>query len=141
MRLPMRSVWLATNQHRLVGRAGDGTQSQGAVAEGKLARYQVVHFATHGLLSGESAAILKARAEPALILTPPQDDDTAAELEEDNGLLTASEVAQLELDADWVVLSACNTAAGEKGNAEPLSGLARAFFYADARPCSYPTGQ
>jgi CHAT domain len=48
-------------------------------------------------------------------------------------LLTASEVAQLELDADWVVLSACNTAAGEKGNAEPLSGLARAFFYANAR--------
>jgi CHAT domain-containing protein len=48
-------------------------------------------------------------------------------------LLTVSEVAQLELDADWVVLSACNTAAGEKGNAEPLSGLARAFFYANAR--------
>ena len=101
--------------------------------EGKLARYKVVHFATHGLLSGESGAILKARAEPALILTPPQDGATAAELEDDNGLLTASEVAQLELDADWVVLSACNTAAGEKGNAEPLSGLARAFFYANAR--------
>jgi CHAT domain-containing protein len=101
--------------------------------EGKLARYKVVHFATHGLLSGESAAILKARAEPSLILTPPRDGATAAELEDDNGLLTASEVAQLELDADWVVLSACNTAAGEKGNAEPLSGLARAFFYANAR--------
>jgi hypothetical protein len=41
--------------------------------------------------------------------------------------------AIIELDADWVVLSACNTAAGEKGNAEPLSGLARAFFYANAR--------
>jgi CHAT domain-containing protein len=47
--------------------------------------------------------------------------------------LTASEVAQLDLDADWVVLSACNTAAGEKGDAEALSGLARAFFYAKAR--------
>jgi CHAT domain-containing protein len=42
-------------------------------------------------------------------------------------------VAQLELDADWVVLSACNTAAGDKGDAEALSGLARAFFYAKAR--------
>jgi CHAT domain-containing protein len=42
-------------------------------------------------------------------------------------------VAKLELDADWVVLSACNTAAGEKGDAEALSGLARAFFYAKAR--------
>jgi len=92
----------------------------------------VLHFATHGLLSGESAAILKAKAEPALILTPPQDSAPGA-LEEDNGLLTASEVAQLELDADWVVLSACNTAAGERGDAEALSGLARAFFYAKVR--------
>ena len=101
--------------------------------EGKLARYRVLHFATHGLLAGESEAILKAKAEPALMLTPPKDGASAAELEEDDGLLTASEVAQLELDADWVVLSACNTAAGEKGDAEALSGLARAFFYAKAR--------
>jgi CHAT domain-containing protein len=101
--------------------------------EGKLAHYKVLHFATHGLLAGESEAILKAKAEPALILTPPEDGKTAAELEENDGLLTASEVAQLELDADWVVLSACNTAAGDKGDAEALSGLARAFFYAKAR--------
>jgi hypothetical protein len=40
--------------------------------------------------------------------------------------------AQLELNADWVVLSACNTAAGDKPGAEALSGLARAFFYAGA---------
>jgi CHAT domain len=40
-----------------------------------------------------------------------------AELEEDDGLLTASEVAQLELDGDWVVLSAFNTAAGDNGDA------------------------
>src|ERR1700730_14539812 len=51
----------------------------------------------------------------------------------DDGLLTASEVAQLKLNADWVVLSACNTAAGEKPGAEALSGLARAFFYAGGR--------
>jgi hypothetical protein len=48
-------------------------------------------------------------------------------------LLTASEVAQLKLNADWVVLSACNTIAGDKPGAEALSGLARAFFYAGAR--------
>jgi CHAT domain-containing protein len=100
---------------------------------GKLARTRVLHFATHGALAGESEAILKAKAEPALILTPPKDRTTSAQLEEDDGLLTASEVAQLELDADWVVLSACNTAAGDKGDAEALSGLARAFFYAKAR--------
>ena len=51
----------------------------------------------------------------------------------DDGLLTASEVAQLKLNADWVVLSACNTIAGDKPSAEALSGLARAFFYAGAR--------
>src|SRR5262249_50164035 len=101
--------------------------------EGKLAHYKVLHFATHGLLAGESEAILKAKAEPALILTPPKDGATIAELEQDDGLLTASEVGQLELDADWVVLSACNTAAGDVGDAEALSGLARAFFYAKAR--------
>jgi CHAT domain-containing protein len=62
------------------------------------------------------------------MLTPP-----ATASEEDDGLLTASEVAQLRLDADWIVLSACNTAAGGAEGAEALSGLARAFFYAGAR--------
>jgi CHAT domain-containing protein len=42
-------------------------------------------------------------------------------------------VAQLKLNADWVVLSACNTAAADKPGAEALSGLARAFFYEGAR--------
>ena len=102
-------------------------------SEGKLARYRVLHFATHGLLASESETILKAKAELALVLTPPKDGVSAAELERDDGLLTASEVAQLQLDADWVVLSACNTAAGDKSDAEALAGLARAFFYAKAR--------
>lgn len=96
---------------------------------GTLARYRIVHFATHGLLAGEMAAMAKRQAEPALIMTPPDfpvNDD-------DNGLLTASEIAQLKLDADWVVLSACNTAASANVDAEALSGLARAFFYAQAR--------
>lgn len=51
----------------------------------------------------------------------------------DDWLLTASEVMQLKLDADWVVLSACTTVAGDKPGAEALSGLARAFFQAGAR--------
>jgi CHAT domain-containing protein len=96
---------------------------------GTLARYQIIHFATHGLLAGETEQLAQSLVEPALLLTPP---GTATE--EDDGLLSASEVAQLKLDADWVVLSACNTAGGgEKGDAEALSGLARAFFYAGAR--------
>lgn len=95
--------------------------------KGSLAGYRTVHFATHGLLAGETESLGQG-AEPALLLTPP---DVATRA--DDGLLTASEVAQLQLDADWIVLSACNTASGEKGGAEALSGLARAFFYAGAR--------
>jgi CHAT domain-containing protein len=89
-----------------------------------LADYRVVYFATHGLVAGDVEGL----GEPSLALTLPN-----APSELDDGLLTASEVAQLRLDADWVVLSACNTAAGEKPGAEALSGLARAFFYAGAR--------
>ena len=102
--------------------------TEAAVKTATLSRYRVLHFATHGLLAGEVAQLGQARAEPALVLSPP-DQPT----EEDDGLLTASEVASLKLDADWVVLSACNTAGGEEAGAEALSGLARAFFYAGAR--------
>lgn len=62
------------------------------------------------------------------MFTPP---DVATE--DDDGLLTASEVAALKLDADRVVMSDCNTAGGGAPGAEALSGLARAFFYAGAR--------
>jgi CHAT domain-containing protein len=72
---------------------------------------------------------LKGLAEPALVLTPPSE----ATLEND-GLLTASKIATLKLNADWVVLSACNTAASDGApDAGGLSGLAKAFFYAGAR--------
>jgi CHAT domain-containing protein len=90
-----------------------------------LSQYRVLAFATHGLLPGE----LRCQAEPALALTPP-----AALTPTDNGLLDASDIAQLRLDADWVVLSACNTAGPDGAlGGESLSGLARAFFYAGAR--------
>ena len=99
-----------------------------AVKHAALDRYRVLHFATHGLLAGQAALVGSSAAEPALVLTPPE---TASD--EDDGLLTASEITQLKLNADWVVLSACNTAGDEKSGAEALSGLARAFFYAGAR--------
>jgi len=92
-------------------------------ADGELARASVVHFATHGLVSGELAGL----TEPAIVLTPP-----SVSTSDDDGLLTASEVTTLKLDADWVILSACNTASSD-GGGETLSGLARAFFYAGAR--------
>ena len=89
-----------------------------------LDQYRVVDFATHGLVAGEVNGL----SEPALVLTLPDRPSS-----DDDGLLTASRVAKLKLDADWAVLSACNTAAGDRPGAEGLSGLARAFFYAGAR--------
>ncbi len=95
-----------------------------AVKQADLSQTKVLAFATHGLLSGDLAGLL----EPALVLTPP-----ATATRWDDGLLTASEIADLRLNADWVVLSACNTAGGEGPGAEGLSGLARAFLFAGAR--------
>jgi CHAT domain-containing protein len=91
-----------------------------------LEHYRVVHFATHGVVAGQWRDL----GEPGLILTPPKD---LAQADKDDGYLSASDATELKLNADWVVLSACNTAAGENGNAETLSGLAKAFFYAGAR--------
>jgi CHAT domain-containing protein len=94
------------------------------VKRAPLADYRIVYFATHGLVASD----VRGLAEPSLVLSIPR------ELSEfDDGLLTSSEVAQLKLNADWVVLSACNTIAGDKPGAEALSGLARSFFYAGAR--------
>jgi CHAT domain-containing protein len=98
------------------------------VKQTKLDQYRIIYFATHGLVSGDLEQFANSKAEPALALTIP-----GKPTDLDDGLLTASEIAQLKLDADWAVLSACNTAAEDKPGAEALSGLARAFFYAGAR--------
>jgi CHAT domain-containing protein len=102
--------------------------TEAAVKQAKLDQYRIIYFATHGLVAGDIAHFSKAKAEPALALTLP-DEPT----EIDDGLLQASEVTQLQLDSDWVVLSACNTASSDGVGAEALSGLARAFLYAGAR--------
>ena len=91
---------------------------------GELRDFRILHFATHGALAGEASGT----AEPGFLLTPPL-KGTAA----DDGYLSATEIAELTLDADWVILSACNTAAGDTKGGQSLSGLARAFFYAGAR--------
>ena len=101
--------------------------------DGSLSRYRVVHFATHGLLAGElggtdGEAEGGRLQEAGLVFTPPK-----TPTEEDDGLLTASEITELKLNAEWVILSACNTAAGDRPGTEALSGLARAFFYAGTR--------
>jgi CHAT domain-containing protein len=89
-----------------------------------LHEYQIVSFATHGLMAGD----LDGLNQPALALASPK----VAKIDGD-GLLTMDEVLGLRLNADWVLLSACNTGAGEEAGAEAVSGLGRAFFYAGAK--------
>ena len=89
-----------------------------------LRRYRVVAFASHGLVPGD----LEGLTQPALALSAPD----VAEVEGD-GLLTMDKILSLRLDADWGVLSACNTASGQGTGSEAVSGLGRAFFYAGAR--------
>ena len=110
----------AADSDIFLGRAASETQVKSLA----LSDYRIVYFATHGLVAGD----VKGLAEPSLALTIPRNPSS-----HDDGLLTASEIAQLKLNADFVVLSACNTIAGEKPGAEALSGLARAFFYAGTR--------
>lgn len=94
------------------------------VMETDFSRKSIVMFSTHGLVPGE----LDGLTQPALALSSP---DVTGEKDSD-GLLTMDKILELKLNADWVVLSACNTASGD-GNSEAVSGLGRAFFYAGAR--------
>jgi CHAT domain-containing protein len=96
-----------------------------AIEKAGLKNYRVLHFATHALLPSD----LQCQNEPALITSPPPGAVNA-----DGALMKASDVAGLDLDADAVILSACNTGGpAGTGSGESLSGLARSFFYAGAR--------
>jgi CHAT domain-containing protein len=90
----------------------------------RLVDRRVVMFATHGLVPGD----LDGLTQPALALSAPSVAAGGGD-----GLLTMDKILGLKLDADWVVLSACNTATGDGAGAEAVSGLGRAFFYAGAR--------
>ena len=113
---------LGANRHdELLGRAFTAA----AVAKLPLNRYRILHFATHALLSTDLAC----QNEPAIVTSAPPGAKNAS-----GALLTASDITGLHLDANAVILSACNTGGGEAGQGgESLSGLARAFFYAGAR--------
>jgi len=103
---------------------------------GTLARYRMLVFATHGLLPGEIDGLYEA----ALALTPSEQDarqlivpSAMGLITSADGLLTTSEIPQLKLKADIVVLSACNTGADSQIDLEAYSGLASAFLEAGAR--------
>ena len=97
---------------------------EGVLKAMDLSGYKVLAFATHGLVPGDLDGLL----QPALALSSPKVTGG-----KEDGLLTMGEILGLKLDADWVVLSACNTGSGQGAGAEAVSGLGRAFFYAGTR--------
>ena len=99
--------------------------SESNVKKMDLSDRRIVAFATHGLVAGDLDGLL----QPALALSNPS---VTGEKDAD-GLLAMDEILALKLNADWVVLSACNTGSAEGAGGEALSGLGRAFFYAGAR--------
>ena len=121
------AVQLGISRSRiLLAEAASDSSVEDLNRSGELARYRVLLFATHGLMPSTSGV------EPALVLTPGGGCET--ENADQDGMLVASEISRLSLDADWVILSGCNTAASDAGtDAQPLSGLVRAFFSAGAR--------
>ncbi|MGA9013769.1 MAG: CHAT domain-containing protein [Acetobacteraceae bacterium] len=116
-----RALLGASASDELVGQAFTAE----AVLKAKLKDYRILQFSTHALLPAE----LRCQSEPAIVTSTP-----ANAIDASGALLTASEVVGMDLDADLVVLSACNSGGpGGTTAGESLSGLARAFFYAGAR--------
>jgi CHAT domain-containing protein len=105
----------------------------GLAARGDLDQYRIIHFATHGVVTARAA---KCAAQPALL--------TSFGGNGSDGLLTFKDIFDLHLDADLVILSACDTAGKASaaataqaglgtGGDVALDGLVRAFVGAGAR--------
>ncbi len=109
---------------------GMAASEAGVRSHPRISKARIIAFATHGLITGSLDNTL---AQPALAFTPPAEVKDQLPPTEDDGLLTTTDAATLDLQADWVLLSACDTAAKEGTDPDGLSGLARAFFYAGAR--------
>jgi CHAT domain-containing protein/Tfp pilus assembly protein PilF len=97
---------------------GEDASEENVKAPERLRQYRMVHFSTHGYLNET-----RPRFSGLVLSRPP------GELQED-GLLSAYEIFNLKLNADLVVLSACETGLGKEVNGEGLMSLTRAFMYA-----------
>ncbi len=99
-----------------------------ALRQAKLENRRILAFATHGLMAGE----IGDGSEPGLALTVPKKPETARA--DDDGYLSASEASTLKINAEWLLLSACNTAsAADNPDSGGYSGLAQAFLFAGAK--------
>jgi CHAT domain-containing protein len=100
----------------------DFAASRETVLGGRLARYRIVHFATHAVLNTENPALSGVMLSRVDSHGRPRD-----------GFLRLDDIYRLHLPADLVVLSACRTALGQEIRGEGLVGLTRGFFSAGAR--------
>ncbi len=120
-----RQLTGATPAEQLLGPRFVAGQVMERGRNSQLTAYDILHFSTHALLPGE----IRCQAEPAIVTSTP-----AGARDASGGLLKASDIQNLDLNADLVILSACNTGGpNAAGAGESLSGLARSFFYAGAR--------
>lgn len=114
----------------LLGLKATESEIRSLSESGALARYRVIHFATHALTWAQAGSA----REPGLVLSPPTYGIMSSRsLKYDDGFLSATDIARLKLDADLVILSACNTSGGLEADRDAFSGLARAFLTAGAR--------
>ncbi|MAY20046.1 MAG: hypothetical protein CL955_05460 [Erythrobacteraceae bacterium] len=120
--LELEQIANALNSEDRLMLVGAGV-SETAFKTADLSDRNLIAFATHGLTAGRVDGVW----EPSLLLGQPSDDPS------EDGLLGASEIARLELSADWIILSACDTATGASADAPPFSGLATAFSQAGAK--------
>jgi len=128
-RLPGTRVEVQLAQQLTGARAQDvrlgAAFTAAALKSPEVAQHRIVHLATHALLPGELSCL----EEPSIVVSTAPDAPNA-----DGAFVKASDLLGLKLDADLIILSACNTGGpGGAGGGEALSGLARAFFYTGAR--------
>ncbi len=100
-----------------------GNASEGKIKSGGLENYKYIHLATHGFVNSE-------KPELSGILLAQMPDSTN---EQNDGILYSGEIFNLKLNADLVVLSACETGLGQIKKGEGIIGLTRALLYAGAK--------
>jgi CHAT domain-containing protein/Tfp pilus assembly protein PilF len=113
---------LATAPKGTTLRALDFEASRETAMSPELAQYRIIHFATHGVVNNEEPGL------SGIVLSMVDEDGNPT-----NGFVRLDDIYNLDLPADLVVLSACNSALGKPVDGEGLVGIVRGFMYAGAK--------